>query len=321
MMKIFISDAVVSRGYDGAPAIRLFNSENGGEFAVFQVGIRKYDSRAENNHRWVNLKVKAFGDLCERIKKMSLKEGSFISLCGDYDEERWTDKDTGEGRSAPVIVLDDIKFSHTGGQKKEQNGNGQDTGGQGQHGYQIEREYQELTQAMLKYNDPFWWLTVVFKEAGFTEVERNPNDVALSIELSYCNNYYEDMILELLNTLVPFTAEGFISYRGEKGDLWCHVFAGGEWTERSGRICYDEPRPQFEESKQNLERLIEEIRRQVIYDDRPYEDRARDLLKAFEAHDPDGVLLALSGRRLREHGVAAAIWQDGGESAHPDEGE
>ena len=135
MMKIFISDAVVSRGYDGAPAIRLFNSENGGEFAVFQVGIRKYDSRAENNHRWVNLKVKAFGDLCERIKKMSLKEGSFISLCGDYDEERWTDKDTGEGRSAPVIVLDDIKFSHTGGQKKEQNGGAQDMGSQGQQGY------------------------------------------------------------------------------------------------------------------------------------------------------------------------------------------
>lgn len=53
----------------------------------------------------------------------------------------------------------------------------------------------------------------------------------------------------------------------------------------------------------------------------PYEDRARDLLKAFEAHDPDGVLLALSGRRLHEHGVAAGIWQDGGESAHPDEGE
>ena len=68
-------------------------------------------------------------------------------------------------------------------------------------------------------------------------------------------------------------------------------------------------------------RHSEEIRRQVIYDDRPYEDRARDLLKAFEAHDPDGVLLALSGRRLREYGVAAGIWQDGGESAHPDEGE
>ena len=45
MMKIIITDAVVSRGYDGAPAIRFFNSENGGEFAVFQVGKRKYDSR------------------------------------------------------------------------------------------------------------------------------------------------------------------------------------------------------------------------------------------------------------------------------------
>lgn len=57
---------------------------------------------------------------------------------------------------------------------------------------QIEREYQERRQTMLKYNDPFWWLTVVFQEVGFTEVERNPDDGALSIELSYCNNYYED---------------------------------------------------------------------------------------------------------------------------------
>ena len=187
--------------------------------------------------------------------------------------------------------------------------------------YQIEREYQELTQAMLKYNDPFWWLTVVFKEAGFTEVERNPNDVALSIELSYYNNYYEDMILELLNTLVPFTAEGFISYRGEKGDLWCHVFTGREWVERSGRICYDDPLPKFQKTKQNLEKLIEEVRRQVIYDDRLYEEKARALLKAFEDRDPDGVLLALSGRRLREHGAAAGIWQDDGEGNNPDTGE
>ena len=135
MMKIIISDAVVSRGYDGAPAIRFFNSENGGEFAVFQVGKRKYDSRAENNHRWVNLKVKAFGDICERIKKMKLKEGSFVTLCGDYDEERWNDKESGEVRTSPVISLDDIKFSHTGGQKKEQSGSVQDAGNQGQQGY------------------------------------------------------------------------------------------------------------------------------------------------------------------------------------------
>lgn len=185
--------------------------------------------------------------------------------------------------------------------------------------YQIEREYQERSQAMLKYNDPFWWLTVVFKEVGFSEVDRNPGDGPLSVELSYHNNYYEDMILELLNTLVPFTAEGFISYRGEEGDLWCHVFTGGGWAERSGSICYDEPLPHFQKTKCNLARLIEEIRRQVIYDDRQYEEKAHALLKAFEEHDPDGILRALSGRCLHEHGVAAGIWQDGRESSHPDE--
>ena len=132
MMKIFISDAVVSKGYDGAPAIRFFNSENGGEFAVFQVGNRKYDSREENNHRWVNLKIKAFGEICERIKKMKLKEGSVVTIFGDYDEERWTDKESKEKRSSPVINLDDIQYSYSGsGQKKGQNGGAQDGTGQG----------------------------------------------------------------------------------------------------------------------------------------------------------------------------------------------
>lgn len=140
MMKIFISDAIVSKGYDGAPAIRFFSSENGGEFAVFQIGKRKYDSRKESNHRWVNLKVKAFGDICERIKKMKLKEGSTVSLTGDYDEERWQDKTTGEMRSAPVISLDDIRFSHSGG-KKEQTGGAQETTGQGQQGYPAPQSY------------------------------------------------------------------------------------------------------------------------------------------------------------------------------------
>lgn len=185
---------------------------------------------------------------------------------------------------------------------------------------QIERDYQERRQAMLKYSDPFWWLTVVFKEVGFTEVDRNPDDGVLSIELSYYNNYYEDMILELLNTLLPFTTEGCISYRGEEGSLWCHVFTGRGWDERSGHICYDEPLPQFQKTKQNLEKLIEEVRRQVIYDDRRYEEKARALLKAFEEHDPDGVLLALSGRRLREHGAVAGIWQDDREGKNPVEG-
>ena len=90
--------------------------------------------------------------------------------------------------------------------------------------YQIEREYQELTQAMLSTMTPSGGLRLFSKRRGSLRW-RNPNDVALLIELSYYNNYYEDMILELLNTLVPFGSRRLYFYRGEKGDLWCHVFA------------------------------------------------------------------------------------------------
>ena len=68
-----------------------------------------------------------------------------------------------------------------------------------------------------------------------------------------------------------------------------------------------------------MESLIEEIRRRVIHDDRRYEDKARALLKAFEEHDPDGVLCALSGRGLHENGAAAGIWPDGEIGKQPDE--
>lgn len=119
--------------------------------------------------------------------------------------------------------------------------------------------------------------------------------------------------------LVKRIAILFLLWRGRRFMVPC--FNGREWVERSGRICYDEPLPQFQKTKQNLEKLIEEVRRQVIYDDRQYEAKARALLKAFEDRDPDGVLLALSGRRLREHGAAAGIWQDDGEGNNPDTGE
>ena len=77
----------------------------------------------------VNLKIKAFGEICERIKKMKLKEGSVVTIFGDYDEERWTDKESKEKRSSPVINLDDIQYSYSGsGQKKGQNGGADGTG-------------------------------------------------------------------------------------------------------------------------------------------------------------------------------------------------
>lgn len=122
MIKILITDAVVSRGYDGAPAIRFFEGQGSPPFASFRIGKRVYDSRADNKYRWINLTVKAFGDLCERIKKMKLKEGSYITLLGRYDVDTWIDKTTNEERSDPIVILDDIEYSYSGNGQKAQGG-------------------------------------------------------------------------------------------------------------------------------------------------------------------------------------------------------
>ena len=49
MFKVIATDVVISKGYDGAPALRF--SENG-ESVRFRIGKKVYDTRAENNTRW-----------------------------------------------------------------------------------------------------------------------------------------------------------------------------------------------------------------------------------------------------------------------------
>lgn len=100
MFKTFATNVVVSKGYEGAEALRF--SENG-ESVRFRIGQKVYDNRVEGNHRWLNISVKAFGAVCERIKKMKLKEGSFVNLTARLDEEKWTDKETKEEKSQHVL--------------------------------------------------------------------------------------------------------------------------------------------------------------------------------------------------------------------------
>ena len=102
MFKVIATDVVISKGYDGAPALKF--SENG-ESVRFRIGKKVYGTRAENNTRWVNLSVKAFGPVCERIKKMQLKESSFINILGRLDEDVWEDSTTHEKRSAMVVSV------------------------------------------------------------------------------------------------------------------------------------------------------------------------------------------------------------------------
>ena len=107
MLKVLCTDVVVSKGYDNTPALRF--SEKG-DFVRFRVGAKVYDPRADKNNRWVNLSVKGFGSICERIRKMQIKEGSFINLSGRFDEDVWEDENTHEKRSMPVVILDDIEY-------------------------------------------------------------------------------------------------------------------------------------------------------------------------------------------------------------------
>lgn len=45
---------------------------------------------------------------------MGLKEGSFISLSGRYDEDVWEDEETKEKRSMPCVILDNLEYSGGG---------------------------------------------------------------------------------------------------------------------------------------------------------------------------------------------------------------
>lgn len=114
MFKVIATNVVVSKGYGENPALSFFNN---GEIVRFRIGHKVYDSKAEDNTRWMNMTVKAFNGICERIKKMKIKEGSYINILGHLDEDTWTDANN-EKKSMIVVIVDDIEYASSG------NGNG-----------------------------------------------------------------------------------------------------------------------------------------------------------------------------------------------------
>lgn len=118
MLKVFATQVVISKGYDNTPAIKIMRN-NDSLVARFRIGKKVYDSKAENNARWINFSVKAFGSIVERIEKMQLKEGSFVNLMGRLDEDVWEDQTTHEKKSATVIVLEEIEYASGGNKSKD----------------------------------------------------------------------------------------------------------------------------------------------------------------------------------------------------------
>lgn len=129
MFKTFATSVVISKGYEGAEALRF--SENG-ESVRFRIGQKVYDNRVEGNYRWLNIAVKAFGGVCERIKKMKLKEGSFVNLTARLDEEKWIDQETKEEKSQHVLIVDDIEYAFVGKSSENQGSRQNHSQGQSQ---------------------------------------------------------------------------------------------------------------------------------------------------------------------------------------------
>lgn len=133
MIKMLVTKAVISKGFDGAAALRF--SENTENPSVrFRIGVMVYDKRAEKEHRFVNIGVKAFGYLVDRIRNMKLEAGTYVNIIGRYDEETWEDRETSEKKSAPVLIIDEIEYSTTGAGSKQNgdNGSAPAQGGNGQ---------------------------------------------------------------------------------------------------------------------------------------------------------------------------------------------
>ena len=122
MIKMLVTKAVISKGFDGASALRFSESAENPSVR-FRIGMLVYDKRAEKEHRFVNLSVKAFGYLVDRIRNMKLDAGMYVNIIGRYDEDIWEDKDTHEEKRAPVLIADEIEFSANAGNSK-QNGDG-----------------------------------------------------------------------------------------------------------------------------------------------------------------------------------------------------
>lgn len=118
MFKVILTNAVVSKGYDKNPALKFTDD---GKCVRFRIGKGLYDPNAENNTRWLNKTVKAFDSVCERIKKMQLKEGSRINLTGNLTLDVWTDNDSKEEKSAEAIIITDIEYATSGSGNSDKN--------------------------------------------------------------------------------------------------------------------------------------------------------------------------------------------------------
>lgn len=119
MLSANLSNVFVSKGYEDKPAMNFIRGENEEVSVVtFNLSVSVYDSKAENNKRYVSIPCKAFGAVAQRIEKMKVDAGANVNVVGVLDEDRW-EKD-GEKHRRLYVRVDAIEYN--GGRKKKEDG-------------------------------------------------------------------------------------------------------------------------------------------------------------------------------------------------------
>lgn len=114
---VILSKVGISPKKEGE-AIRYEKTTTGKPKATFRGFKSVYDSKAENNTRWLNYNFEAYGDVVEKMRKMSLKEKSFINIIGHLDQASYKDE-SGNSRVYEKIVVDHVEYAQMAKSGKE----------------------------------------------------------------------------------------------------------------------------------------------------------------------------------------------------------
>ena len=105
MRKFSTTHAYVSKGFEGAPAIK-FNEA--GTACNFRCGIQEYDAQKKENF-WSNITCRAFGDALKSIQRMKIDAGACVNIYGTERTERY-EKD-GKTQYTTVYIVEGIEYA------------------------------------------------------------------------------------------------------------------------------------------------------------------------------------------------------------------
>ena len=116
--------ALVSKGYENSEALKFSET---GESVCFRVSIPHYDANAEDKTYWENATLKAYGSVCEEIKRLGVKAGSWISFVGKKIIGTFPDNETGEIKKKIFIKVLDVSYASSGnGRRANSDEDGED---------------------------------------------------------------------------------------------------------------------------------------------------------------------------------------------------